>query len=79
MTMIERVVRAIDDLLCKQGYNSLANRYSNDLAKTAIQAMREPTEEMIKCHEEVHWNYSCNVCGGLKDGWYKMIDAALKE
>lgn len=28
---------------------------------------------------EVHWGYSCYVCGGLTEGWYAMIDAALKE
>ena len=48
------------------------------LARAAIAAMREPTEEM-KSVDEVHWDYSCHVCGGLKDGWHKMIDAALED
>lgn len=47
-------------------------------ARAAIAAMREPTEDMKKCNEEVHWGYSCHTCGGLTEGWYAMIDAALK-
>lgn len=55
---------------------SIADDYRSQ-ARAAIAAMREPTEEMKSCSEEVHWGYSCHVCGGLKEGWYAMIDAAL--
>ena len=48
-------------------------------ARAAIEAMREPTNEMTTCSEEVHWGYSCHTCGGLKEGWELMIDAALKR
>ncbi len=48
-------------------------------ARAAIEAMREPTAEMTGCSDEVHWDYSCHVCGGLKEGWQAMIDAALNE
>jgi len=48
------------------------------IARAAIEAMREPTEEMKTCSDEVHWGYLCYVCGGLTEGWYAMIDAALK-
>lgn len=45
-------------------------------ARAVIAAMREPTKEMIT-GEGMHWDYSCHVCGGWKEGWYAMIDAAL--
>lgn len=72
--MIERVAKAIS----KHIYDTdeIYLQYVT-LAKAAIEAMREPTDEMKKC-DNIHWGYSCYVCGGLKDGWYKMIDAALK-
>lgn len=47
-------------------------------ARAAIAAMREPTEAM-KAVESVHWGYSCQVCGGLKEGWQAMHDEALKD
>lgn len=47
-------------------------------ARSAIAAMREPTEAM-KSVEGIHWGYSCHICGGLKEGWQAMIDEALKE
>lgn len=46
-------------------------------ARAAIEAMREPTAAM-KSVEGIHWGYGCNVCGGLQEGWYAMIDEALK-
>lgn len=48
-----------------------------DLAKITLEAMKEPTEGMKNCSEEIHWGYNCNICGGLKDGWNKMFEAAL--
>lgn len=52
-------------------------------ARAAISAMREPNEAMKNAltplQDSIHWDYSCHVCGGLRDGWYAMIDAALKE
>lgn len=45
-------------------------------ARDVIAAMREPSEEM-KAAEDIHWGYNCQICGGLTDGWRKMIDAAL--
>ena len=65
MTMIERVAQAIHD----------ANREGINPARAAIEAMREPTEEMKG--EGYHPN--CHMCGGHLEGWQRMIDAALKE
>ncbi len=39
-------------------------------------AMREPTEGML-LGEGVH--KSCHMCGGHKEGWQAMIDAAINE
>lgn len=77
MNMIERVARAINSnyphgLNCSVP-NCLAcagaNKDTELQAKSAIQAMREPSEEMIKAgfgNQDV-------------DAWRLMIDAALKE
>jgi hypothetical protein len=53
--------------------------FTEHLARAAIEEMRVPTDAMKNCHEEVHWGYSCPMCGGLTKGWRAMIDAALKE
>lgn len=91
--MVERVARAIcaadDEPWDELGETSEDNapfgysrQWYRGLARAAIAAMREPTEEMISgegVHEHVHWDYSCYVCGGAQEHWYAMIDAALKE
>jgi hypothetical protein len=41
------------------------------LARAAIAAMREPTEEMIDA-----W---ISAAGAIKGGWQAMIDCALRE
>lgn len=56
----------------------LDRQEARDMARAAIEAMREPTAEM-KAAEGAHWDYSCHTCGGLAEGWYLMIDAALQE
>lgn len=86
--MIERVSNAIRSAMesCDvarvqaNGQNGEAalKQFFEMLAMDAIEAMREPTEEM-KAIEGVHWGYSCHVCGGLKEGWHAMIDAALAK
>lgn len=94
MNMIEKVARALARQtltdLGKQAFDRLPDYYNKDFssrerkefeaqARAAIKAMREPTEGMKTCSEEIYWGYSCHVCGGLKEGWQSMIDAALKE
>lgn len=77
--MIERVAKAIlDKMDLTDGLNITS---ATTYAKAAIEAMREPTEEMINAETEqgkVHWDYSCQICGGAKFAWQAMIDAALK-
>ena len=81
--IIERVARAAYESLFNGEWPDVGTSISADgfrtAARAAIEAMREPTDEMKNCSEEVHWGYSCHVCGGLTEGWYKMIDAALRE
>ncbi len=72
--MIEKVALAIFET---KGYGSSLS-FSRDLARSAIAAMREPTEQMKHCSEWVHWGYNCGQCGGLREGWYAMMDEALK-
>lgn len=75
--MIEKVARALYTDY-EGGITMGMKDIMHDCAKRAITALKEPTEEM-KNQEEVHWNYSCHVCGGLQEGWNKMIDKALSE
>lgn len=85
--MVERVARAIGGEvewhrapeLCSQ--SQLARRDEHRrLARVAILAMREPTEEMVKscCDGDDSWNH----CIRDDDGrvlWREMIDAALSQ
>ncbi len=75
-SMIEKVAMAIfDEMEISDGLDlPVAQRY----ALAAIKAIRKPTAEML-APEDVHWDYSCHVCGGLNDGYTKMLAAALKE
>lgn len=83
--MIERVAKAIAPNCWEQlgrTSDSLANssrrKASIKHAKAAIQAMREPTEEMLDADSRY------GDCAGSRYGncivcYYDMIDAALKE
>ena len=62
-TMVKRVAMAITDA----NYQSREPAY---VARVAIAAMREPTEEMIDA-----W---IRAPGAIKGGWQAMIDAALE-
>ena len=71
MTMIERVARALYndyDWAKEKGMISLMH----NTAKTAIEAMREPTEKMIDAGA-----YDLDMT--IKTQYQNMIDAALKE
>lgn len=66
MNMIERVARAIAKAV---GREVIPNIYI-PAAKAAIEAMREPTEEMIELFNDHDW---------IDRYWQPAIDAALKE
>lgn len=77
MTMVERVARAIYE--GRNGPRCMAwSRHSNehrrpyiDDARAAIEAMREPTEEMLFAADWLE--------NGTRAAWQAMIDAALSE
>jgi len=66
MNMIEKVARAINEIR--------ENGSAVDLAKAAIIAMREPSEEMLKAGYTL-----CINSDNMDEVYIKMIDAALKE
>ncbi len=70
--MVDRVAEAIARIAVTQKVPDFHTQ-----AVAAMKAMREPTDEMKTCSDEVHWGYGCHTCGGLKEGWQMMIDAAL--
>lgn len=79
MNMVEKVARAINskagDLSgCEDEFdtNKEGRLFILKLARVAIEAMREPNEEMIKAFED------CN-CRVYEGEYPHMIDAALKE
>lgn len=78
MTMVERVAAAIwalnEHTDCPEyaQLNRDAKARADSMARAAIEAMREPTEEMFKATRDAH-GYD-----GLA-AWSAMIDAALNE
>jgi hypothetical protein len=86
MDMVEKVARAIYEAepfdavrreITWADVHDTQKRGFRVKAVAAIEAMREPTPEML-APEEVHYGYGCHVCGGLKEGYELMLDAALK-
>ena len=76
MNQKERVARAIAVELSRgplKPHLHLSGRLE-EVARAAIQAMREPTEEMLRASVRVGW-----VHGGHRAHWEAMIDAALKD
>lgn len=75
--MIERVAKAMMEASTTVGHSSWS-----DIARAAIEAMREPTEAMIE-------HADANAFGGVAPGeplyhgakntWQHMIDAALSD
>lgn len=79
--MIERVAKNIGDNL--YGYcdkNDTPNTWETavGLARSAIKAMREPTEEMIKAGELIGVEYGYISDHDHKSIWQRQIDEILK-
>jgi len=70
--MIERVGRALAGL---EGYDYDPFPY-DEMARTVIKAMREPTEAIIKAHHLVPEDNDFDQRAA--DNWRNLIDAALK-
>lgn len=86
VTKLEEVARAI----CRKAghVNDKHWRHYVDAARSAIEAMREPSAAMVAATEEVVVGYDDFACcdGTLymhhddaKSAWQAMIDAALNE
>ena len=65
-TMVKRVAQALQQEMGTAPFDETA---AIALARAAIAAMREPTEEMVDA-----W---IRAPGAIKGGWQAMIDAAL--
>ncbi|MEH2501224.1 hypothetical protein V1290_000035 [Bradyrhizobium sp. AZCC 1578] len=76
--MIERVAKAIQRRALERGTNPVHPAAIHHLAAAAIEAMREPTVEMLVAAQE---DWMC-VRAAEERGdfiWRAMIDAALNE
>lgn len=69
--MVERVARAVAEFN-EFSWEHCAQSHWIDLARAAIEAMREPTEEMIRVG--VKYDHECAEADGI---YRAMIDAAL--
>jgi hypothetical protein len=69
LTMVERVAEAL-----REAYREPETRPYIEMARAAIAAMREPTEEMVLAgNEKASYDY-----GAARESWSAMIDEALK-
>ncbi len=82
MTMIERVARAIwaveydAEAYPFETASKAEKNLLNAQARAAIEAMREPTAEMLNAPGT---QTNCQMCGGHAEGWHLWIKAALAE
>lgn len=87
--MVERVARAIalaqldNDTRAAVDPNTwpVAESYC-DMARAAIEAMREPTNAMVKVHKGARYRaigQSASKTEAIREGHRAMIDAALSE
>jgi len=81
--MVERVARAIHDMHSAGPAYELAADDWRDMARAAIEAMREPTEEMVATHDKHVLSYCIEEDAWItpddaKANWSTMIDEALK-
>ena len=84
--MIEQVGRAIfqadypRDNWSRFNPGDVVNERYLLLGRAAIAAMREPSMS-VRADEDMsdRWLWICHVCGGPKENWHRIIDAALAE
>lgn len=83
--MVERVAGALHAAHAEVGWPADECETCDKLARAAIEAMREPTEAMIRAGEPVVYDcYSLEPGEGLDENpalptWQAMIDAALQD
>ena len=71
MNMVEKVAKAINDTMLNYG-----DYKPDELARAAIAAMREPTEEMVTAGES-YTDSRFSEEDDFLNGWQAAIDAAL--
>lgn len=81
--MIERVAKAIESARFAQMHDEALGLNNLDIARAAIEVMREPTKGTVEtvyetCHKVKGATDDSNV-DFLPDAWRAMIDAALKS
>lgn len=90
MNAVERVARAMQAVCGDEGNWSLSDESWRIAARAAIEALREPTMEMVEVgYTEINnniesWNYDSDSGYAVEDiaptaTWRAMIDAALGE
>lgn len=75
--MVERVAKAIVARRKLPSGCSINWDCFREDARAAIEAMREPTEEMKNIDPAYYGR--CPTCGGVEQSWPAMIDAALGD
>ena len=88
MDMIEQVKRAVYASLKVEGFshkdfdllNTFQKTQVNKMARAAIAAMREPTEDMVGAAVTDHDNHAHHMSSYhcVTEAWRNMIDAALE-
>lgn len=79
MSMVERVAAEISLVIAPHGVNLPADVW-REAARAAIEAMREPTEDMMRAIPHIDcWEQSHVYDHQIREGWRAMIDAALKD
>lgn len=89
-TMMEKVARIIDPAAFEAGHREgecqdcdNARDEARDRARAILEVLRVPADDMLAAKDNrgdpVLWDCNCNMCGGPKENWNIMIDAALKE
>jgi hypothetical protein len=79
--MIERVARALDechDPSSWHPYDFWDHDFALELARAAIEAMREPTDAMKQAGDDFSGNLAITHDASGEGTWQAMIDAALK-
>ena len=80
MDMLERVARAIADASGLVPMSESSRLYQRQLARAAIEAMREPTQDQLRRASLAIGPYGGHGERGapsLEEAWQAMIDAAL--
>jgi hypothetical protein len=77
--MVAKVALAIAGGVFGEASAHQYERSCQAAARAAIEAMREPTEEMLDAHLSLCIAADVEDVGNLREAWQTMIRAALKQ